>query len=127
MTKVKKYFAVQFPGKLPAPLKFSISQPLMLRIQQNLNLSSSGPKHIDQSIKITLPCSFPANPRHQLYKVYISLYWSEFNQIWNLSSKKNFAVQFFYFSVQFPGKIPGISEIKHSSAITQQNSTKFET
>ena len=28
--------------------------------------------------------------------------------------------------MQFPGKLPGIYEIKHSSAISQQNSTKFE-
>ena len=30
-----------------------------------------------------------------------------------------------HFTVQFPGKLPGISEIKHSSAITEQNSPKF--
>ena len=29
--------------------------------------------------------------------------------------------------MQFPSKTPGISEIEHRSAITQQNSTKFET
>ena len=29
--------------------------------------------------------------------------------------------------MQFPGKLPSISKIKHISAITHQNSTKFET
>ena len=33
----------------------------------------------------------------------------------------------FYFSVQFPGKLPGISKIKHISAVTGQNSMKLET
>ena len=32
-----------------------------------------------------------------------------------------------YLSVLFPGKLPGISKIKHISAITHQNYTKFET
>ena len=31
------------------------------------------------------------------------------------------------FTMQFLGKLPGISEIKYSSTITCQNSTKFET
>ena len=29
--------------------------------------------------------------------------------------------------MQYPGKLPSISKIKHISAITHQNSTKFET
>ena len=29
--------------------------------------------------------------------------------------------------MQYPGKLTGISKIKHISAITHQNSTKFET
>ena len=32
-----------------------------------------------------------------------------------------------HLSLQFPGKLPGISKIKHISAITGQNSTKLET
>ena len=31
------------------------------------------------------------------------------------------------FSTQFPGKLPSISKIRHISAITHLNSTKFET
>ena len=59
-----------------------------------------------------------------------SRYLSEFNQIQNLSFSKpklKDHSQKFHLSMQFPGKLPGISKIKNISAITHQNSTKYET
>ena len=85
----------------------------------------------NQSKKIALiRAIFRQTTRHHQNQAYLSHNSFEFNPILNLSSpmpKYQDQSQKNHLSVQFPGKLPGISKIKHISAITHQNSTKYET
>ena len=115
-TKAKKCtYPCSFPANYPASAKSSISLPLLIRIKPNLKLKLPLAQVSRPKPKNALICAVSRQTtRHQHNQAPLSPHIKT-------KAKKN------HLSMQFPSKLPGISKIKHISALTHQNSTKFET
>ena len=122
-------FPCIFPAKCPALAESSIAQPLLIRIQPNLKLKLLLAQVSRPKQKNTFPCIFPAKCP--------ALAESSIFQPILIRIQPNLKLKLLLAKVSRPKQknvtflcipeMPGICQIKHSSAITPQNSTKFET